>query len=95
MQRPDQELLESDSLRAALRNVFGPIDDALPAKLSHQLELVDVPGGSALFRQGDPGGMGILLYPFPARFEARDHLVELLRWARCGRTDGGCSEARR
>jgi predicted acylesterase/phospholipase RssA/CRP-like cAMP-binding protein len=55
MQKPDQELLESDALKAALRNVFGPIDDALLAKLSHQLELVDVPGGSALFRHGDPG----------------------------------------
>jgi predicted acylesterase/phospholipase RssA/CRP-like cAMP-binding protein len=55
MQKPDQELLESHSLRSALRNVFGPIDDELLAKLSHELKWVDVPGGSALFRQGDPG----------------------------------------
>ncbi len=55
MQKPDQELLESAALKAALKNVFGPIGDALLAKLSDKLELIDVPGGSALFRQGDPG----------------------------------------
>jgi len=55
MQRPSPELLDSDALKAALRNVFGPLDDALLAKLSHELEMVDIPGGTALFRQGDPG----------------------------------------
>jgi predicted acylesterase/phospholipase RssA/CRP-like cAMP-binding protein len=55
MQEPDQEHLESDALNAALKNVFGPLDDALLAELSNELERIDVPGGSALFRQGDPG----------------------------------------
>jgi predicted acylesterase/phospholipase RssA/CRP-like cAMP-binding protein len=55
MQESDQEHLESDALNAALKNVFGPLDDALLTDLSNQLERIDVPGGSALFRQGDPG----------------------------------------
>ena len=55
MQESDRGILESSALRDALTNVFGSLDDALLAKLSHQLEVVDVAGGSALFRQGDPG----------------------------------------
>jgi len=54
MHEHDQDL-KSHALKAALRNVFGPLDEVLLAKLSHKLEHVDVPGGSALFRQGDPG----------------------------------------
>lgn len=55
MQESDRGILESDTLRAALTNVFGSLDDALFEKLSDKLELVDIAGGSALFRQGDPG----------------------------------------
>ena len=55
MQESDQEHLESDALNAALKNIFGPLDDSLLTDLSNQLERIEVPGGSALFRQGDPG----------------------------------------
>ena len=37
MQEPERGTLESDALRAALINVFGPLDDALLVKLSHEL----------------------------------------------------------
>jgi len=55
MQETDRGILESDALRGALTNVFGALDDALLSKLSQELEFVDVAGGCALFRQGDPG----------------------------------------
>ena len=49
------DTVESDDLKGALRQVFGPVDDALLALISSKLEIVDVAGGSPLFLQGDPG----------------------------------------
>ncbi len=54
-QKSDAEILERDDLRGALTHIFGPLDDALLADFAHKLEIIDVAGGSALFRQGDPG----------------------------------------
>ena len=45
----------SDDLHAALKGVFGPLDDSLLAEFSRELEIVDIAGGTALFREGDPG----------------------------------------
>lgn len=55
MPEPGGETREHADLQAALRQVFGPLDDRLLAEISAKLEIVDVSGGSALFRQGDPG----------------------------------------
>ncbi|MBW2294320.1 MAG: patatin-like phospholipase family protein [Deltaproteobacteria bacterium] len=55
MQEADDGTIGSDNLHAALKGVFGPLDDTLLAEISDKLEVIDVAGGTALFREGDPG----------------------------------------
>jgi predicted acylesterase/phospholipase RssA/CRP-like cAMP-binding protein len=44
-----------EALRAACKNIFGPLDDSLMNELLDELSIVEIGGGSALFSQGDPG----------------------------------------
>lgn len=55
MQEVGDGTIGSDALHTALRGVFGPLDDALLAEISSRLEVIDIAGGSALFREGDAG----------------------------------------
>jgi predicted acylesterase/phospholipase RssA/CRP-like cAMP-binding protein len=48
-------VLDRDALEGACKKIFGPLDDTALARLLDQLEIVEVPGGAPLFRQGDPG----------------------------------------
>jgi predicted acylesterase/phospholipase RssA/CRP-like cAMP-binding protein len=49
------ERMDRDGLLEALRTAFGELDDADLAKVASRVETVGVPGGSVLFREGDPG----------------------------------------
>jgi len=55
MQKTERAILDLDDLRAPLVNIFGPLDDTLLAEIADEFEVIDVAGGAALFRQGDPG----------------------------------------
>ncbi|MBW2389480.1 MAG: cyclic nucleotide-binding domain-containing protein [Deltaproteobacteria bacterium] len=55
MLEADIGLRDRDGLSKALCAAFGDIDDATLAEIASRSERVGVPGGSILFRQGDPG----------------------------------------
>jgi NTE family protein len=54
MQESDGTLLPSGDLKGALTSIFGPLGSELLAELSREVEIVDLAGGTALFRQNEP-----------------------------------------
>lgn len=55
MRETGRETYDRVALEGACRNIFGPLDDALMTELLDAFAIVDLVGGSALFRQGDSG----------------------------------------
>jgi predicted acylesterase/phospholipase RssA/CRP-like cAMP-binding protein len=52
---------DSARLREALASVFGPLDDSAFAEVASSARWVEVPGGSVVYRQGEPGDSLCLL----------------------------------